>query len=161
MAALRLLVDFWDMPRNLPLRTRRAHAFVAAKSRCLGMSQKSTCGALYPAKAGITARVSVVQRQGKFANKSVNGSWSHSHFLRICQKRHNGIKKETYNSPDGEGRYVILLKRVKSWVLGCSAKVDKRFSLRQRAAENGRSRSCKPNIQEFNKQRCERAPHST
>ena len=74
------------------------------------------CEPLYQAKAGITARVNVVQRQGKFANKSVNGSRPHSHFLRICQKRPNGIKKETYNSPDREGGYVILLRRVKSWV---------------------------------------------
>ncbi len=38
------------------------------------------------------------------------------------------------------GGYVILLKRVKSWVLGCSSKVDKRFSLYQRVVKNGRSR---------------------
>ncbi len=82
---------------------------------------------LYPAKAGITARANVVQRQGKIPKKSVNGSCSRSHFLRVCKKRPYDIKKETYNSPDGEGRYVILLKWVKSWVLGCSSKVDKRF----------------------------------
>ncbi|MFR3924331.1 MAG: hypothetical protein ACLTXI_03440, partial [Collinsella sp.] len=96
--------------------------------------------ALYPAKAGITARANVVQRQGKIPNKSVNGSCSRSHFLRVCKKRPYDIKKETYNSPDGEGRYVILLKRVKSWVLGCSSKVDKRFSLHQHVVKNGRSR---------------------
>ncbi|MEE0455141.1 MAG: hypothetical protein UDK38_01680, partial [Collinsella sp.] len=75
-------------------------------------------GTLYPAKAGITARANVVQRQGKITYKSVNGSCSRSHFLRVCKKRPYDIKKETYNSPDGEGRYVILLKRVKSWVFG-------------------------------------------
>ena len=75
-------------------------------------------GALYPAKTGITARVNVVQRQAKIPNKSVNGSCSRSHFLRVCKKRPYDIKKETYNSPDGEGRYVILLRRVKSWVFG-------------------------------------------
>ena len=121
-------VDFWVMPRKLPLGDLRTPSVPTKLGADRWACPKAYSEVLYPAKAGITARVNVVQRQGKKLNKSVNGSCLCSHFLRICKKRHYDIKKETYNSPDGEGRYVILLKRVKSWVLGCSSKVDKRFS---------------------------------
>ena len=120
-------VDFWVMPRKLPLGDLRTPSVSAKPGVDLWAYPKAYSKVLYPAKAGITARANVVQRQGKIPKKSVNGSCSRSHFLRVCKKRHYDIKKETYNSPDGEGRYVILLKRVKSWVLGCSSKVDKRF----------------------------------
>ena len=113
-------------PPNAKRQSKLKTSYATGRPRGIPWPPCSFCrvsGALYPAKAGITARVNVVQRQGKITYKSVNGSCSRSHFLRVCKKRPYDIKKETYNSPDGEGRYVILLKRVKSWVLGCSSKV--------------------------------------
>ena len=128
------------MPRKLPLGDLRTPSVPAKLGVDRWTCPKAYSEALYPAKAGITARVNVVQRQGKITYKSVNGSCSRSHFLRVCKKRPYDIKKETYNSPDEGGGYAILLKRVKSWVLGCSSKVDKRFpcaNARRKANEAG------------------------
>lgn len=122
--------DKAPQPPNAKRQSKLKTSHATGRPRGIPWPPCSFCrvsGTLYPAKAGITARANVVQRQGKITYKSVNGSCSRSHFLRVCKKRPYDIKKETYNSPDGEGRYVILLKRVKSWVLGCSSKVDKRF----------------------------------
>ena len=78
-------VDFWDMPRNLPLAgLASVIAAGGVEGRFLGMSQKSTGEPLYPAKAGITGKVNVVQRQGYFSKKSVNGRSLPTIFLRIC-----------------------------------------------------------------------------
>ena len=130
-------------PPNAKRQSKLKTSYATGRPRGIPRPPCSFCrvsGTLYPAKAGITARANVVQRQGKITYKSVNGSCSRSHFLRVCKKRPYDIKKETYNSPDEGGGYVILLKRVKSWVLGCSSKVDKRFSLHRHVAKNGRSR---------------------